>query len=309
MENHDFYPEKPELVEKKNQNNVGKTVISVLLFILFMSLSGISNFIFIFFVIAVLFIHEMGHFSFMKLFKYTNVSMMFVPLMGAFVRGEKEKYEQKQSVLVIMAGPIPGVIIGMILLYFGTLWKMEWVFNLSIIFLFLNMMNLLPLDPLDGGQLFKLLINRGHEKFQLFFSFISSLIVIAIGWYIDALGLTIFGFLMGFRVRAIQKNYHIHKDLEEENINFKTTYNSLSNKDFSQIKQIVLKYTPALRTYIDQVESEVVDPIIASQVNSVLISPFEKNASLLFKSLTVIVWLSAMLSPFILMIYLNLIEL
>ena len=114
---------------------------------------------------------------------------------------------------------------------------------------------------------------------------------------------------MGFRVRAIQKNYHIHKDLEEENINFKTTYNSLSNKDFSQIKQIVLKYTPALRTYIDQVESEVVDPIIASQVNSVLISPFEKNASLLFKSLTVIVWLSAMLSPFILMIYLNLIEL
>ena len=58
-----------------------------------------GSFIFIFFVIAVLFIHEMGHFSFMKLFKYTNVIMMFVPLMGAFVRGEKEKYEQKQSVL------------------------------------------------------------------------------------------------------------------------------------------------------------------------------------------------------------------
>ncbi len=309
MENHDFYPEKPELVEKKIEKNTAKTVLSILLFIIALNFVGISDFSFIFFVIMVIFIHEIGHFSFMKLFKYKNVSMMFIPLMGAFVKGQKDNYEQKQSILVVMAGPIPGIILGMILLYFGTVLKMEWMFNLSLLFLFLNLTNLLPLDPLDGGQLFRLLINKGHELFQLVFSFISSLIVIGIGWYFNAWGIIIFGFLMGFRVRAIQKNYQIHKDLAEENVNFKTTYKLLSNKDFSKIKQVVLNYTPALRTYMNQVESEVVDPVVASQVNSVLVSPFDKNASFLFKFITVLIWLLAFISPLLLVIYLKLIEL
>jgi len=53
--------------------------------------------------IIVLLIHEMGHFLLMKLFKYDNVRMLFIPLMGAFVQGNKEEYSQKQSLWVVIA--------------------------------------------------------------------------------------------------------------------------------------------------------------------------------------------------------------
>jgi stage IV sporulation protein FB len=306
MEELDYYPQKPELVEKKSTKGAGKTIFSILLFVLAFTLVGSNDFMFIFFLVLVLFIHEMGHFSLMKLFKYSNVKMLFVPLMGAFVQGKKEEYKQKQSLLVVIAGPVPGVIIGMILLYFGVKLKIEWMSDLSFLFLFLNMLNLLPLDPLDGGQILKLLITKNQELFQLVFSFVSSLILIGFGWYFELWIIVVFGFLMGLRVRSIQKNYQIHKELDEDKTNYKTSYSNLSNKDFSRIKEAVINHTPALRTYITQVSDDSVDQIVADQVNNVLVSPLTRNASFIFKLSVVFIWFGSFICPFLLAYYLHL---
>ena len=40
MEEHDFYPQKPDLVEKKTEKNVKKTIFSIILFILTFMLIG-----------------------------------------------------------------------------------------------------------------------------------------------------------------------------------------------------------------------------------------------------------------------------
>ena len=231
--------------------------------------------------------------------------MLFIPLMGAFVEGKKEEYHQKESLIVLLAGPIPGIIVGLFLLYFGVEWKLEWMNDLAFLFLFLNILNLLPLDPLDGGQILKLLINKSPELFQLIFSFISSLIMIGIGWYYELWLLVIFGFIMGLRVRTVQKNYLIHKELSKEKINYNTNYKQLTNKDFAKIKQFVLDFTPALRKYIGQIDEETLNPIIADQVNNILVTPLKKNASILFKIFVLIIWISAFISPFILINHLG----
>ena len=233
----DYYPKKPDLKNKIEKNNKKKTLISILIFALFLVVFGSKDFLFIFLLISVLLIHELGHLIFMKLFGYSNVKMLFLPLIGAFVEGKKDVYKQRQSIFVVIAGPLPGIIIGMSLLYFGVKWKVEWMNDFAFIFLFLNILNLLPLDPLDGGQLLKLLFNKNHEFFQLAFTFISSVIIIGVGWYFELWFIVIFGFLMGFKVRANQKKYMIHKELDKENVNYVTTYKVLSNKDFSIIKQ------------------------------------------------------------------------
>ena len=305
MGENDFYPEKPELIEKVSKKNTKKTLFSLLLFILTFSLIGSNDYSFIFFLVSVLIIHELGHFLFMKKFGYTNVKMLFIPLMGAFVEGKKEEYHQKESLIVLLAGPIPGIILGLFLLYFGVEWKIEWMRDLAFLFIFLNILNLIPLDPLDGGQILKLLINKSPELFQLIFSFISSLIMIGIGWYFELWLLVIFGFIMGLRVRAIQKNYLIHKELNKEKINYSTNYELLTNKDFAKIKQLVLDFTPALRKYMGQIDDETLNPIIADQVNNILVTPLKKNASLLFKIIVLIIWLSAFISPFILINHLG----
>ena len=112
--NYDLYPEKPVLVKEKVKSNWGLTLFSIIIFIASFLIFFTNQINFVFFLIFVLFFHEIGHFLFMKKFKYENVRMLFIPLMGAFVQGSKEKYSQRESLLVVLAGPIPGVVVGCI---------------------------------------------------------------------------------------------------------------------------------------------------------------------------------------------------
>lgn len=306
MDDFDFYPSKPELIEEKPKGGLSLTIFSMVLFVLvFLLLLG-DEVNFIFSLLVVLIIHELGHFISMKAFKYKNVRMLFVPLMGAFVQGSKTKYSQKQSFIVTAAGPFPGVMIGSTLMWYAAEIQNEWLMNLGFLFLLLNIINLLPLDPLDGGQMFKLLFRKNNELFLMIFALISSICMIAVGWYLDSYIVMLFGFFMGFRVRALQKKYQVHKELDDEEVNFSTTYKLLSNRDFVKIKNVVLEHTPALRKFMDQVTSEEFDPIIASQVNSMLEVPLKQDASLFFKIMLVGMWILSFAAPVILFFTLNL---
>ena len=242
----------------------------------------------------------------MKKFNYKHVRMLFIPLMGAFVQGKKDSYSQKESFLVTMAGPIPGVAVGILLLLYAANNHSAWGLQLSALFILLNVINLLPLDPLDGGQMFKLFVRKNHEFFLLVFAFLSSLTLIFVGWYINSYLLIAFGFFMGFRVRGLQKNYQMHKDLKTEEVDYRTTYKLLSNKYFFKIKQVVLDHTPSLKKFIDQVSSDESDPVLASQVNSVLITPVKRDASILFKLLVILFWLASFAVPIYLIFTLDL---
>lgn len=305
MEEFDFYPPKPELIEPKVKGNLALTIFSIVLFVMTFLFVFTDEVTFVFHLLIVLLIHEMGHFSMMKLFKYNNVRMLFIPLMGAFVQGSKEEYSQKQSLIVIGAGPFPGIILGTLLIFFAGTYQEAWMVDLGLLFLLLNIINLIPLDPLDGGQMFKLLLKNNQELFILVFSFISSLVLIGVGWYIDSWVMMIFGFFMGFRVRSIQNQYNLRKELKDEEVNYQTTYKLLSNKDFSKIKSVLLVHTPALRTYIDTVSANDADPLIASQVNSVLVSPIKRDASFIFKLCIILMWLASLAIPFVLLLLFN----
>lgn len=300
MEDFDFYPNKPKLIEEKPKGGLSLTIFSMVLFVLvFLLLMG-DEVNFIFSLLVVLVIHELGHFVSMKAFKYKNVRMLFVPLMGAFVQGSKTKYSQKESFIVTAAGPFPGVLLGTSILWYASEIQNEWLMNLGFLFLLLNIINLLPLDPLDGGQMFKLLFRRNNELFLMIFALISSVFIIGVGWYFESYIIMFFGFFMGFRVRALQKKYQVHKELIDDEVNYSTTYKLLSNRDFVKIKNVLLDHTPALKKFIDQVSSEESDPVIASQVNSMLEVPLKQDASILFRVLLVFLWLLSFATPVIL---------
>ncbi len=300
MEKYDFYPKKPKLIEPKQKTGLSVTIFSMVLFVLVLLLFLGDEFKFVFYLLIVLVIHELGHFLAMKYFKYKNVRMLFVPLMGAFVQGSKTRYSQRESLIVTGAGPFPGIIIGSFLVWYASEIQSSWLMTLALLFLLLNIINLLPLDPLDGGQLFKLFIKKNYELFLMIFAFLSSLFMIAFGWIISSYIIMLFGFFMGFRVRALQKRFQVHKDLTAEEINYSTTYKLLSNKDFVTIKNIVLNHTPALRKFVEQATSEESDSVIANQVNNVLVAPLKRDASLLFRCVILLFWTLALISPIIL---------
>jgi Zn-dependent protease len=301
MEEFDIYPQKPLIDKIKIESNWGLTFFSLVLFVgtfLFLFKDQLR---FVLFLILVLFIHEMGHFIFMKLFKYENVRMLFIPLMGAFVQGSKEKYSQKESFLVISAGPFPGILIGSTILIFASIYQQEWMVELSFLFLFLNVINLLPIDPLDGGQLFKLFVNKKRDLFLMLFALTSSLLMIFVGWMIDSYIILAFGFLMGFKVRGFQRNFHLRKVLDAKHIRYESTYNELTNEEYAKIKEVLIEETPALKKFLS-ISEENNDDLLASHVNSALLAPVKKDAKLILKGTIVFLWLLSLSLPVYLLV-------
>ena len=302
MENYDIYPAKPHIEKVKIESNWGLTAFSLVVFVGVFLLLFKDEINFVLFLILVLFIHEMGHFTFMKLFNYENVRMLFIPLMGAFVQGSKEKYSQTQSFIVVAAGPFPGICIGIITLFLSSFYQLNWLLELSFLFLFLNIINLIPIDPLDGGQLFKLLVHKKRDLFLIIFAFISSLILILVGFLIWSWVTMIFGFFMGVRVRGMQRNYQIRKLLDEQNINYISTYDDLSNRDYAMMKEIIVGETPSLKKFL-ALSDDTNDDVLASHVNSVLLAPVKYDASFWLKFSIVVSWVILVFLPLFLLTF------
>jgi hypothetical protein len=66
-------------------------------------------------VIAVLLVHESGHYVVMRAFGYRDLRMFFIPFVGAAVSGWSGKAHGYQRTLVALAGPVPGILLGLLL--------------------------------------------------------------------------------------------------------------------------------------------------------------------------------------------------
>jgi hypothetical protein len=203
--------------------------------------------------------------------------------------------------LVVSAGPFPGLYLGVACLIFAALYKQDWLVELSFLFLFLNVINLIPIDPMDGGQLFKLLVNKQRDLFLLIFSLISSIVLIAVGWFIGSWIMVFFGFIMAVKIRSLQRNYIIRKRLDELQVGYISTYDELPNKNYAKIRDVIIEETPALRKFL-QISEESNEEVLASHVNSVLIAPVKYDVSILFKITLVIFWVISIILPFFLVL-------
>jgi len=250
--------------------------------------------------IIVLVLRELGHFLMMKRYKYTNIRLLFIPLMGAFVHGKKEHYSQKESLMIVAMGLFPGIVVGFALTFFSQNINSVLLFQTGMMFFWLNIVNLVPLDPLDGGQLFKLFMRKNSEKWLLYLTLFFSVFIILIGFYFSSYVMTLFGFLMGFRVRSLQKTYLLHQELHRESISFHVKYADISDRNFWRIKDVIVEHQPALKYYLQQTDDPHSDSLLASQVNAVLVTPITKDASPLLCLFIVLFWIVSSVTPLLL---------
>jgi hypothetical protein len=92
--------------------------------------------------------------------------MFFIPFLGAAVTGRKDRSPVWQRVVVLLLGPLPGLIVGSVL-WVGLL-KAEHPFICEAAgwLIALNLLNLAPLEPLDGGRLVSLLLCYRHPRLE-----------------------------------------------------------------------------------------------------------------------------------------------
>src|SRR5258708_7021452 len=153
-----IYPPKPSPEDKKG-NVLLRSLMSLALYLVIGYYFFQSNWMLLLILTAIVIFHELGHFIAMKIYNYKDLGIFFIPLLGAYASGTKREISQKQSVIILLAGPLPGIIVGLGIYFFyhsqnaasinGTPFP-QWV---SFFLIVLNVLNLLPIYPLDGGQL------------------------------------------------------------------------------------------------------------------------------------------------------------
>ncbi len=109
--------------------------------------------------VGALILHEGGHLLAMKGFGYRDTAVLFLPFLGALATGHKDNASLSQKFWISLAGPLPGLLLGIGLAIANqSNGDPDWVNELAFMLIFLNLFNLLPIYPLDGGQIADLLI-------------------------------------------------------------------------------------------------------------------------------------------------------
>ncbi|MFO1488629.1 MAG: site-2 protease family protein [Verrucomicrobiota bacterium] len=111
-----------------------------------------DNWKFTLWLIPALLFHEAGHWIAMRVFKYRNLRMFFIPLFGAAVTGQNWNVPGWKKALVSLAGPLPGIALGIALGMVGMILHKPFLNEAAFILIILNGFNLLPILPLDGGH-------------------------------------------------------------------------------------------------------------------------------------------------------------
>ncbi len=104
--------------------------------------------------VALLFIHEMGHALVMKMKGIPVGGLIFVPMLGAAVFMRQMPKNARDEAEVGIAGPIAGAIASAVCLFLAqqsldtpTIWA-----PLAYFGFFMNLFNLIPVLPFDGGR-------------------------------------------------------------------------------------------------------------------------------------------------------------
>jgi membrane-associated protease RseP (regulator of RpoE activity) len=298
---------KPDVEEKKDRVNVWVKSISSLALYLLAGYFFFPDWIILLIITGIIVIHELGHFLAMKFFNYKDLGIFFIPLLGAYASGSKQEVSQKQSAIILLAGPMPGIIAGTVIFILND-YRPDTVEQIyteiaASLMVYLNMLNLIPVYPLDGGQLLNRLILDENKILSRIFLLLSVAVLLYLAWKINWI-LALFPVMLLFRLKGDIEMDRVVKKIEDEGVNLETTYEEISDEEYWKIRNAVIKHYPQLHD-INPVPPYTYAPDEARVVmimKSLLQRTFVMDVSLAGKILVLLFWVAGFLVPVLLQI-------
>lgn len=256
---------------------------------------------------AIVMIHELGHFFAMKFYRYNELGIFFIPLLGAYVSGSKREVSQLQSAVILLAGPLPGIIIGAVLflvdqnnpgIYF---WDISLP-RIGLLFIILNLINLLPIYPLDGGQLLNRVFLDEESFWSKVFVFLSAAFLCLLAIKLPFYPLLLFPAMMLLRLAGEKKISNIEKRIEAAGIHTDLEYKDLRDEDYWKIRNILIEEHPAFKDVDPSPPYEFShkEEKIMAMIQSLLHRHLIQDVSVAGKIFIFLIWAAAIASPWLL---------
>jgi Zn-dependent protease len=102
--------------------------------------------------VVLLFVHEMGHVVQLRREGITASAPMFVPFLGAVISARSLRTNALAEARVGLAGPVLGTIGAGIVALAAVVTHAHLLYALAYTGFFINLFNLIPVTPLDGGR-------------------------------------------------------------------------------------------------------------------------------------------------------------
>lgn len=129
-----------------------------------------------------IFVHEQGHVWALKRIGHKTKGFYFLPLLGGVTLSEGKFTNRQKRIFVFIMGPVFGMLLALALLV------LYWWTNL-LTFAFLsgtaaviNLFNLIPIKPLDGGHVFDDLVGEVNQNVSNYCQMGFVVIAIGLAW-------------------------------------------------------------------------------------------------------------------------------
>ena len=291
---------KPTATPPKSKSQVWlKSISSLFLYVAIGYIFFNQNWLLVLVLSGVVIFHELGHFLAMKIYNYKDLGIFFIPLMGAYVTGSKNEVSQKQSAIILLAGPVPGIILG-IIIYFLAVNNNDYMLErIAWILIYLNVLNLLPVHPLDGGQLLNRLFLDSYHIIGKIFIVLSAIAMGIFAWVISFYPLLIFPVMLLIRLFTDVQYDRLTNRLEDEGIDLDKDYNDLTDQEYWQIRNALIRHSADYKDLSPSppyayAENEYK---VVSGIQSVLQRSLYQDLSIGGKILVIIIWIACFFVP------------
>lgn len=137
--------------------------------------------------------HEYGHIKAMKYFGLKTKGIYLIPFVGGLALSDDKINTRWQDIVISIMGPFFGLILSIACLIGYWLTDIEILAGLAVFNALLNLFNLLPILPLDGGHVLKSIAFSINSKIGLVACVLGAVIGVYISYHF---GLALLGFLL-----------------------------------------------------------------------------------------------------------------
>jgi Zn-dependent protease len=103
--------------------------------------------------VALLWVHEMGHFVAARQRGLQVGLPTFIPFVGAWINLKTQDLDPETIAFVGMAGPLLGSTGAFVVFLGASYYQLPWLMAVAYAGFILNLFNLIPITPLDGGHI------------------------------------------------------------------------------------------------------------------------------------------------------------
>lgn len=137
--------------------------------------------------------HEYGHIKAMKYFGMKTKGIYLIPFVGGLAVSDEKINTRWQNVVISIMGPFFGLILAIACLVGYWITDIEILAGLATFSAFINIFNLLPILPLDGGHVLKSIAFSVNSKIGLAVCILGAALGVYISYYF---GLALLGFFL-----------------------------------------------------------------------------------------------------------------